>query len=226
MALLGLRAAAEAGGVNRLGKNLVEKIIGSHLVSGSMFSGSEVGIRIDQTLTQDSLAAMAYLQFEALGIPKVRTKLSVSYVDHLMFQPGEENADVHRYLESIADKYGIVFSRPGNGICHQVQSGALQPSGTLLAKTGVIKMVANWVNVLGVTAFVGVMLMLGIITLVLRLGVASVTAAAALFIPLAIMIGHNAGFTQGQLVALGWITYVFCRAGYFFPSQTASLMMT
>ena len=120
MALLGLRAAAEAGGVNRLGKNLVEKIIGSHLVSGSMFSGSEVGIRIDQTLTQDSLGAMAYLQFEALGIPKVRTKLSVSYVDHLMFQPGAENADVHRYLETIADKYGIVFSRPGNGICHQV----------------------------------------------------------------------------------------------------------
>jgi di/tricarboxylate transporter len=97
---------------------------------------------------------------------------------------------------------------------------------TLLTKTGVIKMVANGVSGLGVTSFVSVMLLVGAITLVLRLGVASVTAAAALFVPLSIMIGTTAGFNQGQLVALGWITYVFCRAGYFFPSQTASLMMT
>lgn len=103
-----------------MGKNLFEKIIGAHFVSGSAKPGSEVGMRIDQTLTQDSLGAMAYLQFESLGIAKVKTELSVSYVDHLMFQPGSENADVHRYLESIADKYGIVFSKPGNGICHQV----------------------------------------------------------------------------------------------------------
>ena len=103
-----------------MSKNLFEKIIATHLISGSMSPNSEIGIRIDQTLTQDSLGAMAYLQFEALDIPKVQTKLSVSYVDHLMFQPGAENADVHRYLESVADKYGIVFSKPGNGICHQV----------------------------------------------------------------------------------------------------------
>lgn len=77
-----------------MGKNLFEKIISSHFVSGSVKSGSEVGICIDQTLTQDSLGAMAYLQFESLGIAKVKTELSVSYVDHLMFQPGSENADV------------------------------------------------------------------------------------------------------------------------------------
>ena len=97
---------------------------------------------------------------------------------------------------------------------------------SLLVSTGVIKMVAAWVGGLGVTSFVGILLVVGGITLVLRLGIASVTAAAALFIPLAIMIGTNAGFSQGQLVALGWFTYVFCRAGYFLPSQTASLMMT
>ncbi|MDF2569463.1 MAG: aconitate hydratase [Sporomusa sp.] len=103
-----------------MGENLFEKIISLHLVDGNTEPGSEVGIRIDQTLTQDSLGAMAYLQFEALGVERVQTELSVSYVDHLMFQPGSENADVHRYLESVADKYGIVFSKPGNGICHQV----------------------------------------------------------------------------------------------------------
>ena len=97
---------------------------------------------------------------------------------------------------------------------------------SLLVKTGVIKMVAGWIGGLGITSFVGVMLVVGGLTLILRLGVASVTAAAALFIPLALMIGSHAGFSQGQLVALGWITYVFCRAGYFLPSQTASLMMT
>jgi di/tricarboxylate transporter len=97
---------------------------------------------------------------------------------------------------------------------------------SLLTSTGVIKMIADWVGGLGITSFVEVMLLVGVITLILRLGVASVTASAALFIPLAIMVGSNAGFSQGQLVALGWITYVFCRAGYFLPSQTASLMMT
>ena len=103
-----------------MGKNIVEKIIASHLVSGEMAAGNEVGITIDQTLTQDSLGAMAYLQFEALNIPKVKTKLSVSYCDHLMAQYGPANADVHRYLETVADRHGIVFSKPGNGICHQV----------------------------------------------------------------------------------------------------------
>ncbi|WP_371376955.1 aconitate hydratase [Sporomusa aerivorans] len=116
-----------------MGKNLFEKIISSHFVSGSVQPGSEVGIRIDQTLTQDSLGAMAYLQFESLGVEKVKTELSVSYVDHLMFQPGSENADVHRYLESVADKYGIVFSKPGNGICHQVHLERFsQPGKTLI----------------------------------------------------------------------------------------------
>ncbi len=100
--------------------NLVQKIINAHLVSGNPVSGEEVGIRIDQTLTQDATGTMAYLQFEAMGIPKVQTKLSVSYVDHNMLQTGFENADDHRYLQTVAAKYGIYFSRPGNGICHQV----------------------------------------------------------------------------------------------------------
>src|SRR3989339_828493 len=99
--------------------NITRKIISSHMVSGSMKAGSEVGLRIDQTLTQDATGTMAYLQFEAMGIPKVRTKLSVSYVDHNTLQTGFENADDHRYLQSVAAKFGIYFSRPGNGICHQ-----------------------------------------------------------------------------------------------------------
>ncbi|HVZ81466.1 MAG TPA: aconitate hydratase [bacterium] len=100
--------------------NLVQKIIQAHLVSGNMVAGEEVGIRIDQTLTQDATGTMAYLQFEAIGVPQVKTKLSVSYVDHNMLQTGFENADDHRYLQSVAAKHGIYFSRPGNGICHQV----------------------------------------------------------------------------------------------------------
>jgi aconitate hydratase len=100
--------------------NLVQKIINAHLVTGKPVAGEEIGIRIDQTLTQDATGTMAYLQFEAMGIPKVQTKLSVSYVDHNMLQTGFENADDHRYLQTIASKYGIFFSRPGNGICHQV----------------------------------------------------------------------------------------------------------
>ncbi len=100
--------------------NLFEKIISTHLVEGAMVAGKEIGIRIDQTLTQESLGAMAYLQFEALNIPKAKTKLSVAYCDHLLAQYGPANADVHRYHETVTDKYGIVFSKPGNGICHQV----------------------------------------------------------------------------------------------------------
>jgi aconitate hydratase len=101
-------------------QNLVQKIFDAHLISGEMKPGQELAIRIDQTLTQDATGTMAYLQFEAMGIPKVRTDLSVSYVDHNMLQTGFENADDHRFLQSIAAKYGIYFSRPGNGICHQV----------------------------------------------------------------------------------------------------------
>jgi aconitate hydratase len=103
-----------------LTKNLTYKILEEHLVSGKLEPGTEIGIRIDQTLTQDATGTMAYLQFEAMGIPRVRTKLSVSYVDHNMLQTGFENADDHRFLQGIAGKYGIYFSRPGNGICHQV----------------------------------------------------------------------------------------------------------
>ncbi|MBD3271421.1 MAG: aconitate hydratase [Elusimicrobia bacterium] len=99
---------------------LSEKIIRKHLVSGTMRPGSEIGLRIDQTLTQDATGTLAYLQFETLGLPKVRTKCSVSYVDHNMLQTGFENADDHRYLQTVAARYGIYFSRPGNGICHQV----------------------------------------------------------------------------------------------------------
>ena len=103
-----------------MGQNLVQKIIGSHLVSGEMVPGKEVAIRIDQTLTQDATGTMAYLQFEAMGIDRAKTDVSVSYVDHNMLQTGFENADDHRFLQSIAAKYGVYFSRPGNGICHQV----------------------------------------------------------------------------------------------------------
>ena len=100
--------------------NIVQKIIKNHLVSGEMKPGSEVGIRIDQTLTQDATGTMAYLQFEAMGLKRVKTKLSVSYADHNTLQTGFENPDDHLYLQDVAAKYGILFSRPGNGICHQV----------------------------------------------------------------------------------------------------------
>ncbi len=101
-------------------KNIVEKILTSHLVCGEYKEGERIGIRIDQTLTQDATGTMVYLQFESLGIPKVKTELSVSYIDHNTLQDGFENADDHRYLQSIADKYGLLFSKAGNGICHQV----------------------------------------------------------------------------------------------------------
>ncbi len=100
--------------------NLSHKILSEHLVQGELIAGNEISIRIDQTLTQDATGTMAYLQFEAMGIPRVRTKLSVSYVDHNMLQQDFMNADDHQYLQSVAAKYGIFFSRPGNGICHQV----------------------------------------------------------------------------------------------------------
>jgi aconitate hydratase len=102
-----------------MGRNLYEKIIGEHLVSGKMAAGTEVGIKIDQTLTQDALGTMAYLQFESMGVPRAKTD-SVSYVDHNTLQDGFENADDHRYLQTVADKHGIKYSKAGNGICHQV----------------------------------------------------------------------------------------------------------
>jgi len=103
-----------------MGKNLVEKILAKHLVSGTLSAGEEIGISIDQTLTQDATGTMAYLQFESMNVARVKTELSVSYVDHNTIQIGFENADDHLYLQSVAQKYGIVFSRAGNGICHQV----------------------------------------------------------------------------------------------------------
>lgn len=103
-----------------MGKTIAEKIIAEHLVSGSMVTGEEIGLRIDQTLTQDATGTMAYLEFEAMGVPRVRTERSVAYIDHNTLQSGFENADDHRYIQSVAAKHGIYFSRPGNGICHQV----------------------------------------------------------------------------------------------------------
>ena len=103
-----------------MGKNIVQKIFDAHCADGNPMAGEEVGIRIDQTLTQDATGTMAYLQFESMGFDKVKTDVSVSYVDHNTVQEGFENADDHAYLESVAAKYGIKFSRAGNGICHQV----------------------------------------------------------------------------------------------------------
>ena len=103
-----------------MGKTLTEKLIAAHLVSGSMEPGAEVALRIDQTLTQDATGTMAYLEFESMGIDRVKTKRSVAYIDHNTLQSGFENADDHRYIQTVAAKHGIWFSRPGNGICHQV----------------------------------------------------------------------------------------------------------
>ena len=100
--------------------NITQKIISSHLVEGQMNPGEEIAIKIDQTLTQDATGTMAYLQFEAMGLDRVKTDLSVSYIDHNMLQSGFENADDHRFLQTFAKKYGIYLSKPGNGICHQV----------------------------------------------------------------------------------------------------------
>jgi aconitate hydratase len=115
-----------------LGKSLTRKIIEEHLVSGKIEPGEEIALKIDQTLTQDATGTMAYLQFEAMEIPRVRTKLSVSYVDHNMLQTGFENADDHRFLQTIAAKYGLYFSRPGNGICHQVHLERFSSPGDIL----------------------------------------------------------------------------------------------
>jgi aconitate hydratase len=103
-----------------MGMTLTEKILRNHLVDGEYVKGQEIGIKIDQTLTQDATGTMAYLEFEAIGIPRVKTERSVAYIDHNTLQSGFENADDHRFIGSVAKKHGIYFSRPGNGICHQV----------------------------------------------------------------------------------------------------------
>ncbi len=103
-----------------MGLTLAQKLIKAHLVEGEMVPGKEIGLRIDQTLTQDATGTMAYLEFEAMGVDRVKTEKSVAYIDHNTLQTGFENADDHRYIQTVAKKHGIYFSRPGNGICHQV----------------------------------------------------------------------------------------------------------
>ena len=116
-----------------MGYTLAQKIIKSHLVSGDMTPGTETGIKIDQTLTQDATGTMAYLEFEAMGIKRVKTEKSVAYIDHNTLQTGFENADDHRYIQTVAKKHGIWFSRPGNGICHQLHLERFgRPGATLI----------------------------------------------------------------------------------------------
>ncbi len=103
-----------------MGYSIAEKIIKEHIVSGEMVKGTDIGLRIDQTLTQDATGTMAYLEFEAMGVPRVKTEKSVAYIDHNTLQTGFENADDHRFIQTVCKKHGIYFSRPGNGICHQV----------------------------------------------------------------------------------------------------------
>ena len=103
-----------------MGRNLAEKILSNHIVEGELRKGRSIGIKIDQTLTQDSTGTMAYLQLEAMGIDKVKTKRSVAFVDHNMLQQGFENADDHEFIKTVASKHGVYFSKPGNGVCHQV----------------------------------------------------------------------------------------------------------
>jgi aconitate hydratase len=116
-----------------MSKTLAEKVLAQHLVEGKMEPGEQIGLRIDHTLTQDSTGTLAYLEFEAMGVPRVKTKLSLSFVDHNMLQNDFRNADDHRYLQEVAAKYGVVFSRPGNGICHQIHLERFaRPGYTLL----------------------------------------------------------------------------------------------
>ena len=103
-----------------MNKNLAEKVISKHLIEGRMEPGEQIGLSIDYTLTQDSTGTLTYLEFEAMGVPQVKTKLSLSFIDHNMLQNDFRNADDHRYLQGVAAKYGVIFSRPGNGICHQL----------------------------------------------------------------------------------------------------------
>ncbi|WP_300281613.1 aconitate hydratase [Peptacetobacter sp.] len=116
-----------------MGENLVYKILRRHIVNGELKSGNTINIKIDNTLTQDSTGTMAYLQLEAMGIKKVKTEKSIAFIDHNMLQQGFENADDHRYIQTVADKYGVYFSKPGNGICHQVYLERFsKPGNTLL----------------------------------------------------------------------------------------------
>ncbi|MDH7601432.1 MAG: aconitate hydratase [Armatimonadota bacterium] len=135
-----------------MGLSIAQKIISEHLIEGEMIPGSEIAIRIDHTLTQDATGTLAYLQFEAMGVPRVRTKRSVSYVDHNTLQTGPENADDHAYLQSVAAKYGIYFSRPGNGICHQVHLERFAVPGETLLGSDSHTPTAGGIGMLGIGA--------------------------------------------------------------------------
>ena len=135
-----------------MGYTIAQKIIKNHLVSGEMIPGSEIGLRIDQTLTQDATGTMAYLQFEAMGTKRVKTELSVAYIDHNTLQAGFENADDHRYIQTVTKKHGIRFSRPGNGICHQVHLERFAIPGKTLIGSDSHTPTAGGIGMLGMGA--------------------------------------------------------------------------
>ncbi len=135
-----------------MGYTIAQKIIKEHLVCGEMKVGQEIGIKIDQTLTQDATGTMAYLQFEAMGIDRVKTELSVAYIDHNTLQAGFENADDHRYIQTVTKKHGIRFSRPGNGICHQVHLERFSKPGKTLIGSDSHTPTAGGIGMLGMGA--------------------------------------------------------------------------
>ena len=135
-----------------MGYTIAQKIIKEHLVCGEMRVGEEIGLKIDQTLTQDATGTMAYLQFEAMGIDRVKTELSVAYIDHNTLQAGFENADDHRYIQTVAKKHGIRFSRPGNGICHQVHLERFSRPGKTLIGSDSHTPTAGGIGMLGMGA--------------------------------------------------------------------------
>ena len=135
-----------------MGYTIAQKIIKAHLVSGEMEIGKEIGLRIDQTLTQDATGTAVYLQFEAMEIPRVKTELSVAYIDHNTLQAGFENADDHRYIQTVAKKHGIRFSRPGNGICHQVHLERFSTPGKTLIGSDSHTPTAGGIGMLGMGA--------------------------------------------------------------------------
>ena len=135
-----------------MGLTIAQKIIKNHLISGEMKAGSEIALRIDQTLTQDATGTMAYLQFEAMGTERVKTELSVAYIDHNTLQAGFENADDHRYIQTVTKKHGIRFSRPGNGICHQVHLERFGVPGKTLIGSDSHTPTAGGIGMLGMGA--------------------------------------------------------------------------
>ena len=135
-----------------MGYTIAQKIIKEHLVCGEMVAGKEIGLKIDQTLTQDATGTMAYLQFEAMGIDRVKTELSVAYIDHNTLQAGFENADDHRYIQTVTKKHGIRFSRPGNGICHQVHIERFSKPGKTLIGSDSHTPTAGGIGMLGMGA--------------------------------------------------------------------------